>query len=118
MRQTLWGGLVIFVAFVGCSEGVDDGDPNAEPRDDTTEALGTDPFAFRNGAGVATSISKTGKIDQTNPFFQDLGTNGRRCVTCHQPAENWTITPEGVRARFQSSGGTDPIFRRNDGSNS
>jgi hypothetical protein len=38
-------------------------------------------------------------------------------VTCHQPQEAWTITPEGVRRRFDASQGTDPIFHNNDGSN-
>ena len=50
------------------------------------------------------------------PFFQDLGTNGRRCVSCHQPADGWTITPENVQARFAETNGADPIFRSNDGS--
>ena len=30
-----------------------------------------------------------------NPFFAELGTNGRVCFTCHRPAQGWTITPEG-----------------------
>ncbi|MGH6864190.1 MAG: hypothetical protein ACRECN_07970, partial [Methylocella sp.] len=25
-----------------------------------------------------------------NPFFQNLGTNGRTCFTCHQPQQGWT----------------------------
>ena len=70
-----------------------------------------------NTSGQMRSLSTRGVFDLDNPFFQDLGTNGRRCVTCHQPAEGWTITPEGVRARFELSDGADPIFRNNDGSN-
>src|SRR5581483_11646443 len=58
-----------------------------------------------------------GPLDLDNPFFQDLGTNGRRCVTCHQPDSAWTITPGNVQARFIRTRGTDPIFRNNDGSN-
>src|SRR5262249_22017310 len=50
-------------------------------------------------------------------FFQDLGTNGRRCVSCHQPDSAWTITPENVQHRFLATRGTDPIFSNNDGSN-
>lgn len=73
---------------------------------------------FRNNSGVARTVSSSGFIDTTGPFFQDLGTNGRRCVTCHQPAEGWAVTPQGVQARFEQTGGTDPIFRLNDGSNS
>jgi hypothetical protein len=63
-------------------------------------------------------VSTAGNVDLTGPFFQDLGTNGRRCVSCHQASDGWTITPAGVQARFDATGGTDPIFRTNDGSNS
>jgi hypothetical protein len=56
--------------------------------------------------------------DPGNPFFQSLGTNGRVCASCHQPAASWGITPSQVQADFNSTGGTSPIFRTNDGSNS
>jgi cytochrome c peroxidase len=71
----------------------------------------------RNASGLLRTISLNAGPDSDNPFFQDLGTNGRRCVTCHQPNEAWTITPEGVQARFLASAGADPLFRNNDGSN-
>jgi cytochrome c peroxidase len=76
-----------------------------------------DLLAFDNAAGQARTVTLNGTIDPDNPFFQDLGTNGRRCVTCHQPDSGWTITPDNVEARFVSSDGTDPIFTSNDGSN-
>ena len=53
----------------------------------------------------------------TNPFFQDLGTNGRRCVTCHQPSDAFSVTPRHIRERFEVTQGTDPIFRPVDGAN-
>jgi len=53
----------------------------------------------------------------TNPFFQDLGTNGRRCVTCHQPSDAMSITPPHIRERFEATQGTDPLFRPVDGAN-
>ena len=52
------------------------------------------------------------------PNASGLGTNGRACVSCHQPQAGWTITPENVQLRFDLTRGTDPIFRPNDGSNS
>ena len=73
------------------------------------------PFANPTGA-VRTSTTRQ-SLDGDNPLFQDLGTNGRRCVSCHQPSEAWTITPTHVQARFDASDGTDPIFTNNDGSN-
>ena len=67
--------------------------------------------------GELRTVTVNGEIDLTNPFFQDLGTNGRRCITCHQPSDAWTITPAHVQQRFAASHGTDPIFRPVDGSN-
>jgi hypothetical protein len=77
-------------------------------------------FTVENDSGRATTINVAGfpVVARTNPFFLDLGINGRRCVTCHQPNENMTVSASGVQARFEATGGTDPIFRTNDGSNS
>ena len=50
-----------------------------------------------------------------NPFFQNLGTNGRTCFTCHQPATGWGVSAQSVQDRFNSSSGADPIFRLVDG---
>lgn len=74
--------------------------------------------SFPNNAGVARTVSSNGKIVLKGAFFQDLGTNGRRCVTCHQPAEGWSFSAKGVRERFEESNGEDPVFRLVDGSNS
>ena len=54
-------------------------------------------------AGMVRMFSASGPIDRNNPFFQSLGTNGRACVTCHQPADGWTITPAHVQARFDAT---------------
>ncbi|HZP47712.1 MAG TPA: hypothetical protein VFB07_04215 [Vicinamibacterales bacterium] len=73
-------------------------------------------LAFQDGSGQLRTFDAGGDLDLSNPFFQDLGTNGRRCVTCHQPGDAWTVTPAHLRERFARSRGTDPIFRANDGS--
>ncbi len=77
-------------------------------------------FTTRNGSGKARTINVGGGpvTDPSNPFFQDLGSNGRSCSTCHVAGENMTVTPPGIRARFRATGGRDPIFRTVDGSNS
>ena len=72
---------------------------------------------FDNGDGRHRTVTTAGVIDADNAFFQDLGTNGRRCVTCHQSSEAWTITPAGVEQRFAVTEGLDPLFRSVDGSN-
>ena len=81
---------------------------------------------FPNPSGAAATFSTAGQIDLAGEFFQDLGGNGRRCVSCHLPSAGWTITPPQVREIFEKSrGGVIPdalglsaIFRTNDGSNS
>jgi hypothetical protein len=57
-------------------------------------------------------------VDPTNPFFQSLGTNGRTCNTCHIQASSWSFTPADAQARFDASGGLDPLFAVVDGTNS
>ena len=74
-------------------------------------------LVFPNASGLLRTISTNGTIDLSNPFFQPLGTNGRSCASCHRPSEGWSVTPEGVQARFDDSDGADAIFRNNDGSN-
>ena len=81
---------------------------------------------FPNPTGFASTFSTTGRIDLANEFFQDLGANGRRCVSCHVPSAGWTIVPAQVQSIFDRTRGgviDDPlglgaIFRTNDGSNS
>ena len=81
---------------------------------------GRRPFKAKNEAGQAATINVAGfpVVAPDNPFFQDLGANGRRCVTCHQPAENMSVSVAGIVERFEATGGKDPIFRPNDGANS
>ena len=77
-----------------------------------------DEMTTRDASGWLRTFTRAGALDASNPFFQVLGTNGRSCGSCHQQADGWSITPARVRARFDASDGTDPIFRPNDGANS
>ena len=110
---------VILCASAFSTSGCLAGGPEA--TGEVTEALNpTDSVnhQYNDPTGTASSYSTAGVIDQTGPFFQVLGTNGRMCFTCHQIDQGWSITPAGVQARFDASAGTDPIFRTVDGSNS
>jgi cytochrome c peroxidase len=82
-------------------------------------ASGLDPNLqdFPDPTGAVRTVSTTGSVDTTNPFFQSLGTNGRACISCHQPGDAWTVTPPHIRDRFAASHGEDPIFRPVDGAN-
>ncbi|MEO6023473.1 MAG: cytochrome C [Burkholderiales bacterium] len=73
---------------------------------------------FPNTSGSHRTVSDTGNVAKDNAFFASVGSNGRACVTCHQPALDWTITPAFVQQRFDATSGTDPLFRAVDGSNS
>jgi cytochrome c peroxidase len=79
---------------------------------------GPNMFGFVDPTGTVRTYTVNGMLDFDNPFFQSLGTNGRSCGSCHQPADGWTIVPAHVQARFEATDGEDPIFRTNDGSNS
>lgn len=72
--------------------------------------------ATTDASGQLQTLNVNGPIDLRNEFFQDLGTNGRQCVSCHQPDSAWSITPENVSRRFERTRGNDPIFTSNDGS--
>jgi hypothetical protein len=74
-------------------------------------------LTFGNPGGSHQTVIASGRLDGDNPFFQELGTNGRTCETCHRPAQAWTITPAELQERFARTAGLDPIFRSNDGSN-
>jgi hypothetical protein len=64
---------------------------------------------------VATFQPGGATFPANNAFFQNLGTNGRTCFSCHQPQNGWSVSAESVAARFEDSDGTDPIFRLVDG---
>jgi hypothetical protein len=79
-----------------------------------------------DATGVFTTVSSRGFIDLNNEFFQDLGSNGRRCVSCHVPTVGWTITPHHLQTvfnatdggKFEDGLGLSAVFRTVDGSNS
>jgi hypothetical protein len=72
---------------------------------------------FSDPTGAVRTVSTTGSVDTANPFFESLGTNGRACISCHQPGDAWTVTPPHIQERFAASHGEDPIFRPVDGAN-
>jgi len=75
-------------------------------------------FPIPDGSGFIETYNVNNRaIDLTGAFFQSLGTNGRSCSSCHRPAEGWSVSAAEVQLRFLLTGGTDPIFRTNDGSN-
>lgn len=126
MKTLLFGGAVA-MALTGCTDDPATTDsPTVDAIARNTSLQFPNNVPILNATGIATTISSTGSIDFGNAFFQDLGKNGRRCVTCHLPTAGWGITPSQVQEIFaltqggarDDGFGLGAIFRTNDGSNS
>jgi len=112
LKSMMCLGAIVALAGTGCGE-LDD---QASDVEGSTAALAGDAFNNANGASRVMTVNGA-PIDETGPFFQSIGTNGRSCVTCHAPSAAMTITPPQIQAVFNSTNGNDPLFRLNDGSN-
>jgi cytochrome c peroxidase len=66
------------------------------------------------GGAIATFQPAGPTITTDSAFFQNLGTNGRACFTCHQPEDGWSLSAQHARNRF-SANSNDPLFRLVDG---
>jgi hypothetical protein len=63
-----------------------------------------------NPAGLAATVHLSGAIDRTNPFFENMGTNGRTCESCHDARAAWTTSALLNKLLFELTAGTHPIF--------
>ena len=74
--------------------------------------------SYENSLGALGIVNASGPIDMKgHPFFAQIGTNGRACVTCHQPADGMGLSLTSIRERWEQSGGMDPLFAPIDGAN-
>lgn len=112
-----WTILCAFSMTAGCVVGPDDPPTPGIEEKATPKPIKNDSW-FPNPTGAAATFSTTGSVDVTNPFFQSLGTNGRSCDSCHQIGDGWSITPPNIVARFNATGGMDPLFSTVDGASS
>jgi len=74
-------------------------------------------FPFLDPTGFVATYNTAGAIQETNPFFQSLGTNGRTCATCHLAGDAFGLSVRSVQMRFAQTGGSDPLFAPVDGAN-
>ncbi len=113
MRRTAL--LFFAIPFLAAAQYQDNSQKWVEPAEkDTLPAFDV----FNNFLGKLGVIQASGPVDTSDhPFFTPLGTNGRACVTCHQPTYGMSISAEGLRNRWQVTGGKDPVFAAFDGSN-
>jgi hypothetical protein len=74
--------------------------------------------SYDNPAGQIGILNTGGPVaTKGHPFFEPIGTNGRACVTCHQPSNGMSLSAAAARERWTATGGKDPLFAAIDGSN-
>ncbi len=74
--------------------------------------------SYDNVYGKLGVLNTSGEINTDgHPFFTPLGTNGRACVNCHQPAWGMSVSAEALMDRWRFSAGKDPVFAAFDGAN-
>jgi hypothetical protein len=84
------------------------GDGRVFPREQT----------FANEYGKLTTLNAAGDTRTLgHPFFTPLGSNGRACISCHQPADGMSLSLTTIKARWELRGPRDPIFAAGDGAN-
>jgi hypothetical protein len=73
---------------------------------------------FTDASGQLRLLNKSGAVEtKGHAFFTALGSNGRSCVTCHQPTSAMSLSVDLIRMRWADSKGKDPLFAAIDGSN-
>ena len=78
----------------------------------------SDFATYNNDRGELGVLNASGRLDtRGHPFFEPIGTNGRACVTCHQPGDAMALSVRSVRERWAATGGKDPLFAPVDGMN-
>src|SRR5690349_20984908 len=105
--------------------GVIDLDRLREIRYDTSiwwdpgRGIALPPFKeYDNASGQLRLLNKSGEVEtKGHPFFTALGSNGRACVTCHQPSNAMSLSLDLIRDRWVATRGKDPLFAGVDGSN-
>jgi len=73
---------------------------------------------YDDPSGQLRLLNKSGEVQtKGHPFFTPLGSNGRSCVTCHQPTSAMSLSVDLIRIRWAETEGKDPLFAAIDGSN-
>ena len=73
---------------------------------------------YANPSGRLGIVNASGPVDtKGHPFFRALGSNGRACVSCHQPGDGMSLAVSSIVQRWHDTNGADPIFAAIDGAN-
>ncbi len=72
---------------------------------------------YDNAEGMVGIVNTAGAVNPVgHAFFEALGTNGRACITCHQPSNAMSVSVESIQGRWHETDGKDPVFAAVDGS--
>jgi hypothetical protein len=73
---------------------------------------------YGDPSGQLRLLNTSGAVETNgHPFFTPLGSNGRACITCHQPTSAMSLSVDLIRLRWADTHGKDPLFESIDGSN-
>jgi hypothetical protein len=73
---------------------------------------------YSNEYGRFGLLNDSGTIETAgHPFFEAIGSNGRACISCHQPADAMSLSLPTIRERWDATDGHDPLFAAIDGKN-
>jgi hypothetical protein len=73
---------------------------------------------YANDRGEVGLLNVSGPIEtKGHPFFEPIGTNGRACVSCHQPSDGMSLSVRSIGERWRATVGRDPLFAAVDGMN-
>jgi len=73
---------------------------------------------YDNADGLLGIVNERGAVHtEGHAFFEALGTNGRACITCHQPSNAMSLAAATAAQRWNETAGKDPLFAAIDGSN-
>jgi cytochrome c peroxidase len=115
-RKLIFGGLALAAVVVAQSGGAYG---SAQVWWDSGERISF-PWQeeYNNPEGSVGVLNQNGMVrTQDHAFFEALGTNGRACITCHQPSNGMSISTITLAERWKQTEGKDPIFAAFDGSN-
>src|SRR5262245_55992128 len=61
--------------------------------------------SYGNPSGEIGILNTGGAVaTKGHPFFEPIGTNGRACVTCHQPSNGMSLSAAAARERWSATG--------------
>jgi len=107
--------LVALVPLTACDP--DRGLPSPVSPPGLVAAASGDLSLSSDPSGQLATLSTTGSIDLSGPFFQSLGTNGRTCASCHLQGDGWSLSAATARAAYAAGAGSNPLFAAVDGAN-